>query len=102
MSRVIFCGSRNWTDEEPIREAMAALPDDAVIVHGGARGADELAGSIARAMGRVVEVVPADWTTHAAGWCHCERRKWSRMPAHCTAAGPRRNAAMLAMGPIAV
>ena len=102
MMRVIFCGSRAWIDEGPIREAMALLPPDAIVVHGAARGADELAGSIARAMGLVVEAVPADWTTHAPGWCQCHRRKWSRPAPYCAGAGSRRNAAMLAMGAAAV
>lgn len=59
--RVLVCGSRGWTDRAKIAEYLHPLPLDAVIVHGGAKGADILAGSIARELGLREEVHPANW-----------------------------------------
>ena len=71
---VLVTGSRTWTDPQPIRELLAALPrltEDGVggitILHGGARGADTLAGEIAAGLGYTVETVtvgPAEWRRH--------------------------------------
>ena len=66
--RLLVCGSREWTD----RELLAAAIDQAVAEHGAgrpgvvliegdARGADRLAGQLARARGWQLEVYPADW-----------------------------------------
>lgn len=67
--RAIVTGSRDWLDEEPIRVALSSLPPGSTVVHGGAGGADYLAGRIARALGLHVEPHPADWRRYgkAAG-----------------------------------
>ena len=81
--RVIFCGSRNWHSWHPILDAvleMATEHPDLVVVTGGARGADEMVDAYARKLGLVVEKFPADWQGRGQ------------------AAGPIRNAAMLAAG----
>lgn len=78
--RVIVCGSRDWHDTLKIRKRIQALPETAVIITGGARGADEIAHAYALLMGMTTEVYPADW------W------KYGR------AAGPRRNKKMLDSG----
>ncbi len=75
--RVLVCGSRDWTDPEPIRRELRALPiregtftnQDGYetyvigpeIVHGAARGADCIAGQIAKEMGLPVRALPAQW-----------------------------------------
>jgi hypothetical protein len=85
--RLLVCGSREWTD----RELLAATVDQAVAEHGAgrpgvvliegdARGADRLAGQLARARGWQLEVYPADWQHHGRS------------------AGIRRNARMLREG----
>ena len=56
--------------------ALRALPPDAVVVHGDCRGADKMAGHVAKELGLKVEAYPADWS---------QGRK----------AGPMRNKAML-------
>lgn len=79
-------GSRRWTDEDMIRNLLAAIDRQEVpqvlhaldlpkvpahtLVHGGARGADTIAGEIAKDLGWTVEVHPADWAKHkkAAGF----------------------------------
>lgn len=65
---VLVTGSRHWSDEERIRGLLVRLRPS-VVIHGGARGADALAGSVARALGIPVRVYPADWKVHgmAAG-----------------------------------
>ena len=78
--RMIVCGGRDYADKEAITAELSMLPPATVIVHGGAQGADTLAGEVAKALGLTVEAHPADW------------QRWGR------GAGPRRNAEMLALG----
>ena len=94
MTRVLVCGSRDWTDPEPIRAFLAGLPADAVVVHGAAPGADRIAGQLAAERGLAVEPVPAEWQVHAPGWCRCRKP----LPRYCKAAGSRRNQEMLDRG----
>lgn len=67
--RVLVCGDRNWTDEDGIRRVLKGLIEPLVVIHGGARGADSLAGKVAEELGHEVEVYPADWQRYgkAAG-----------------------------------
>lgn len=67
--KVLVCGSRTWTDEGAVRRRLAELPPDAVILHGGARGADAMAARAAADLGLQVRAYPADWGRHgrAAG-----------------------------------
>lgn len=62
--KVLVCGSRYWTDESSIRRELEKLPIDTEIVHGGARGADSIAGKIAKELGLKVTVFPAQWDLH--------------------------------------
>ncbi len=59
--RVLVCGSRDWSRPGAIRERLAELPRGTVVMHGGARGADRMAGTIAAGLGLQVEEYPADW-----------------------------------------
>ena len=69
MMKVLVCGDRNWAREAPIRERLSTLPKDAIIIEGGARGADTLARHAAEYLGLKVVEFPADWDRHgrAAG-----------------------------------
>ena len=79
--RILVCGSRTWSDMEALRTVLDPRPDDGVVlIHGGARGADRLAGEYAAGRGWPVEVYPADWNRHGK------------------AAGPIRNKQMLDEG----
>ena len=66
--RVLVCGSRKFDDPAAARDAIAVrlnkLPDDAVLIHGGADGADMWADSIAYALQLETHVYPADWEQH--------------------------------------
>lgn len=80
--RILVCGSRDW---RAIDEIGGQLPEtdpsaDVVIIHGAAQGADRLAGIVAHGIGHRVEEYPADWERDG------------------NAAGPKRNARMLAEG----
>lgn len=50
-----------------IREELARLPGGAVVVTGGARGADTIAEQVARRMGLAVGVYPARWEEGGKG-----------------------------------
>lgn len=83
MKRLIVCGSRNWDDPKPIAWVIAGMCErlgPLTVVHGAARGADDLAGVVARKFGLLEEPHPADW------------RGQGKM------AGPRRNRLMLDLG----
>lgn len=68
MKRVLITGSRAWTREDLIHEALRRVYDTwgpFRLVHGGAIGADQLAGKIMRQHNYgVVEVHPAQWAQH--------------------------------------
>jgi hypothetical protein len=79
--RVLVCGDRHWTDRQRIGVRLATLdPDKDVVIHGGCRGADKLAGMAAKAHGIPVECYPAEWERYGRG------------------AGPVRNQQMLDRG----
>lgn len=62
MKRILVTGSREWIDDQAIRQAFIAARHPiypAVLVHGAAAGADNLADQIARYMGWSVERYPA-------------------------------------------
>jgi hypothetical protein len=57
--KVLVCGSREWMLDWPIRRELAKLPaNGTIIVHGAARGADSIAGVIAREFKFEVRVYP--------------------------------------------
>jgi hypothetical protein len=60
--RILICGSRDWDNHIPIMRVIRGLADgQTTIVHGGARGADLMAGELARLMGVPEEPHFADW-----------------------------------------
>lgn len=62
--KILVCGGRHYSDEEKVRVTLAKLfadHDERILIHGGAPGADSLAGSVARAMGATVRVYQAEW-----------------------------------------
>lgn len=74
---ILVCGDRDWTDTETIRRELSRFPKGTRVIHGAARGADEIAGRVATEL--EFEVIPfsADW------------------PKYGSAAGPIRNQEML-------
>jgi hypothetical protein len=80
--RVLVCGGRAFDDWELLAGVLDSLEpmQASVIIHGAAPGADTLAGQWAELRRVPVEAFPADWEKHGR------------------AAGPIRNARMLAEG----
>jgi hypothetical protein len=78
----LFCGSRDWTLRRPIQLDIEWLPDTAVVLEGGARGADRIAREEAFHRGLHVATVEALWDRYGKS------------------AGYRRNAAMVRMATI--
>ena len=64
MNRVIVCGSRRWRDRDKITNRLADLPSDTTVVHGGAGGADSIAGQEAEKLGLLVEIHKPDYGLH--------------------------------------
>ena len=95
--RVIVTGSRGWKDNRLIRERLADLPGNATVVHGNARGVDQIANLEAQLLGLEVETHDAEWEKHGETtdlvrcWCPPESN-------YCKAAGIRRNEKMAALG----
>lgn len=105
--RLLFTGSRLHRDGETdqlIRIALAyagqRLGRDTVLVHGAARGGDEIAAQWWTTWRLPVEPWPADWAGPCApAWCQPGHRKTNRSGAeYCPLAGPRRNQAMVDAG----
>lgn len=82
--RILVTGSRIWDDEERMRTFFVSFgekfPGTHTLVHGGAWGADVMAARIATELGWVPEEHKADWKRYKS------------------AAGPIRNAEMVALG----
>lgn len=87
--RILVTGARDWSDDIAVADALIAARDTfartrderPTLVHGACpTGADAISVSWAERWGWDVESWPADWTKHGA------------------AAGPRRNAQMVALG----
>ncbi len=100
-TRVLITGSRNWRYPATIHrvlETVAATASGLTVVHGGAQGADRMAGDYARDRGWNVDPHPADWPTCAPD-CKPGHRRRGRRGEYCPTAGHRRNAAMVATRP---
>jgi len=69
MNKVLVCGDRNWTNYWIIYDVLSKLDKNIIIIHGNARGADIMAGTIASKLGMKVIPVPAEWEKYgkAAG-----------------------------------
>ena len=77
---ILVTGSRKFTDYDSVyRQLAIRMPS--LVIHGGAAGADSLAGKAASALGIPVRVFPAQW------------RSFGRR------AGFLRNSAMVSSGP---
>lgn len=67
--KVLVTGGQNWDDYERILRELQKFPAGTIIVHGACKGADIIAGELAKELSFVVREYPADWTTYrrAAG-----------------------------------
>ena len=58
--KIVVSGDRNWIDRKKITDILSSY-DTSLLIHGGCRGLDILAGEIAKERGISVKVYPADW-----------------------------------------
>lgn len=77
----------------------AAGVNDVTVRHGGGRGVDAIAATIAASYGWGTDPHPAQWNTCAEGCPPSSHLRTRRGYTWCPYAGPRRNAAMLAALP---
>lgn len=80
MTVILICGDRNWNNFEIIEKFIKKLLKGTIIIHGDCRGADKIAGYLAKKYGFEVIAFPADWDKYGK------------------AAGPIRNRQMLIEG----
>ena len=71
--RIAIVGSRNYTDADGVVEYVNSLPDDTIVITGGADGVDSIAEGAARKRGLEVIIYRPDWDTfgRAAGPIGC-------------------------------
>jgi len=60
--KVLVFGSRGWKDRAMIRSRLKKMPMNVIVIHGGAPGADEIAGEEAYDQGKEVWQVNPDYT----------------------------------------
>jgi hypothetical protein len=67
--KVLVCGGREWNDWKTINNTLRGLGPLTIIIHGDCRGADKMAGHVAKGFGYEVRPYPANWAKHgkAAG-----------------------------------
>lgn len=106
IARILITGSRSWSDAQLLADVLSDTWHDAtqlgheaiVIVHGGADGADTLAGLWAQGNGLEEEVHHADWGTCGPDCSPGHRKTRARGGEYCPTAGHRRNQHMLDAG----
>ena len=61
--KVLVCGGRDFSDCTLLMRTLDQVKPD-IIVHGGARGADSMAGGYAKRRAIPCQVFPAEWNKH--------------------------------------
>ncbi len=59
--KVLVCGARDWSDRGVIERELKIFPKGTTVIHGACRGADNLAGEVARSLSFAVRPYPAEW-----------------------------------------
>ena len=99
--RILVTGGRHFDNPELVEQVLSTMPADAILVHGAARGADDLCATWWKAAGRVDEPHPADWTGPCdPKFCKPDHRRKDHTGRRdfCPAAGVRRNEVMAQLG----
>ncbi len=73
--KILVTGARDWTSEELIDLVVSRLPTKSIVVHGGCRGADAIAGMLASKRGHEVREYPADWTRYGRAAGHIRNQE---------------------------
>lgn len=61
VKKILVTGDREWNDIETVVDTLKQLPTDTILVHGAARGADNICAAVAETLGFIVRAYPADW-----------------------------------------
>lgn len=102
--RILVTGSRTWGSYLSVYNAIRLHAADAdkdsevTIVHGGARGADTLAGQIARDLGMIEELHEANWDSCGPDCNRSHKRQRQNGEWYCPRSGFVRNAEMVNLG----
>ena len=66
--KILVCGDRYWKDEFTIADTLLGIigPGD-TLIHGGAKGADTIAGNVVSRLGYSVTVFKAQWDKYGKG-----------------------------------
>lgn len=60
--KVLVCGARDWSDRKIIERELKIFPPGTIVIHGSCRGADNIAGAVAKSLGFIVTSYPAEWS----------------------------------------
>lgn len=61
--KILVCGGRNYNDKEFVFYTLDKINPD-IVVHGGAKGADSLAGEWCQLRNKEERIYPAKWNIH--------------------------------------
>lgn len=81
--RIIVCGSRTFSDLGRAREVLSFWltdPDDTIVVHGDARGADRTAALVAKRLGYELEAYPANWNDEGRSAGYKRNERMAKLP----------------------
>ena len=78
--RIAIIGSRDFPTAQLVEAYVASLPDDSIVVSGGAKGVDSWAVQAAENRGLEVKVFDADWGRSVPRLVPFETRQSSPVP----------------------
>ena len=99
--RILVTGSREWADTQAILLELRAVAEgesDVTLVHGGARGADQIAARWAENLGWTVEEHEANWDSCGPDCNDSHKRRRYTGELYCPRSGFVRNAEMVKLG----
>lgn len=97
--RIAVTGGRDYDNWDMVVHALRQMPDDAILVHGAASGADRLCAEWWDMQDRKAESHPADWTAECQATCQLgHRRTRPDGSDYCPAEGHYRNQRMVDSG----
>lgn len=101
MRRILVTGSRDWDNVasvfEHLTHVMRRWGTDLIVIHGGAKGADTIAGQWASVQFVQEEVHPADWE-NCGNNCGPDHYRYRNGQPYCPRAGFVRNSKMVELG----
>jgi hypothetical protein len=65
--KILVTGDRKGFNPEAMLKRLMEFPNGTILVHGGARGVDTLAGAMGTVLGFDVREYPADWARYRRG-----------------------------------